>query len=116
MKRSERHHLKDNELAHLASSARQVIEDKGSQITRIIIAVVVVLAGGIGYFAWQSRVDGRASSLLAEALVLDDAQVGPPPAPGSPMAGARRFATQREKSQEQLTKFKNVADQYPSTD
>ncbi len=42
-------------------------------------------------------------------------RVGPPAAPGTPSSGAS-FATQREKSQAVLTKFKAAADGYPSTD
>ena len=47
--------------------------------------------------------------------MLDEAPVGPPPANGAPSTGVT-FATPREKYQAQLTKFKVVADQYPSTD
>lgn len=116
MKRSERHHLKDNELAHLATSARDAIEGKGSQVTSILIGVAVVLVLGIGYYAWNTRTENRAHALLADALVLEDAQVGPPPAPGSPNSGGRTFVSAKAKAQEQLTKFKSVADAYPSTD
>ena len=116
MNRTERHHLKENELAHLAGSARHIVEEKRGQITAVSIAVVVVLVAGLGYYAWNSRIQGRAHSLLAEALVLDDARIGPPPAPGSPNPGGVSFPTPRAKYQAALTKFKIAADEYPKTE
>ena len=87
MKRTERHHLKDNELAHFATAARASVEARKSQVTSVVIAVVVILATAIGYTAWRGRVQGRAGTLLAEAMAVQDARVGAPEAPGSPSAG-----------------------------
>ena len=114
MKRTERQHLKDNELARVAMGARQVVEERGRQVLGATIAVVLVIVGVIAYSAWRGRVEARAGGLLAEAMVLDEARVGPQP-PDMP-AGGLAFATAREKYQAQLTKFKTVADEYPSTD
>lgn len=114
MKRAERHHLKENELAHLAVNAREVVGARRNQILGVTVAIVVVLAAAIGYFAWRNRVQARAGTLLAEAMMVDEARVGPPAAPGTPEAG-QSFPTDREKQQASLTKFKQVADQYPST-
>ena len=50
MKRTERHHLKENELAHLAASARDAVGEHGAQYGKIAIAVIVVLAVVLGYF------------------------------------------------------------------
>ena len=69
----------------------------------------------IGYFAWRGSVQSRAQALLAEAIAVEEARVGPPPAPGTPSTGLS-FNTEREKHQAALTKFKVVADEYPATD
>lgn len=116
MKRAERHHLKDNELAHLAGSARHAIEEKRGPVTAIAAAVLVVLVIGAGYYAWNSRVESRAHALLAEAVVVDDARIGPPSAPGSPEPGGLSFASLRARNQAALTKYKVAADEYPATD
>ncbi len=115
MKRAERQHLKDNELRNLAVSAREALEAKKREtaLTIGIVAVVGVIA--IGYFAWRETVQNRAHALLAEAVAVQDARIGPPPAPGQPEQGLR-FATERERAQTALTKFKVAADAYPSTD
>src|SRR3954463_14836185 len=114
MKRTERKHLKENELAIFAQNTQRVLEARRTQLTYGVAALLIVLAGLIGYFAWNGTVQGRAGSLLAEALAIDEARVGPPAAPGSPSPGLT-FPTEREKHQTALTKFKVVADQYPST-
>jgi TolA-binding protein len=115
MKRTERHHLKDNELAHFASAARQTVEERKKQATIGLIAVVALLVLVIGFLAWRSRGATRSSQLLADALVVTEAPVGPPPAPGAPAAGLR-FSTERERYEASLAKFKAVADQYPSSE
>lgn len=115
MKRTERHHLKDNALASLALGARHAVQERRGTVRVVLVAIVLIAAIGIGYVAWRRTTSARADGLLAEAAMLDEARVGPPPAEGAPSAGTS-FPTAREKYQAQLTKFRLVADQYPSTD
>lgn len=115
MKRAERQHLKENELQNLARQARDAYEGRKRETTALVAAVVVVAAVAIGYIAWRERVQSKAHALLAEAVVVQDARIGPPPAPGQPEQGLR-FATERERAQAALTKLKVAADAYPSTD
>jgi tetratricopeptide (TPR) repeat protein len=115
MKSTERHHLKENELGRLARSARDTVQTRRTETTGLIAIVVVVGALAIGYFGWREHVQTKAHGLLAEAMAVQDARVGPPPAPGTP-SGGLYFPTERERSQAALTKFKIAADAYPSTD
>jgi len=115
MKSTERHHLKENELNKLARQARETVGARRSETTTLIAVVAVVGVLALGYFGWRERVQTRAHGLLAEAMAVADARVGPPPAPGTP-AGGLYFPTERERSQAALTKFKIAADAYPSTD
>jgi tetratricopeptide (TPR) repeat protein len=115
MKTKERHHLKENELRNFAVQARQTMAERRKETTTLIIAVVVIGALGIAYFGWREHVQTKAHGLLAQAMAVQDARVGPPPAPGTP-AGGLYFPTERERSQAALTKFKIAADAYPSTD
>jgi len=115
MKRIERQHLKENELLHLAESARQALESKGNQLGKIAIAVGLIAVLAIGYAVWRNRVQGRAGTLLAEAMAVQDARVGPPQAPGTPASGPS-YPTEKDKNQALLAKFKLVADQFPGTD
>jgi TolA-binding protein len=115
MKRTERHHLKENELVNLAQRSRDALEARRSQTLAIVGALAVVLVGVLAYWAWQGRVESRSGALLADAMTIDLARVGPPPAPGTPAVGLS-FPTEREKQQAALEKYKAAADQYPSTD
>jgi predicted negative regulator of RcsB-dependent stress response len=114
MKRAERHHLKENELGHLAATAGQAVQARGGQVIGVIVAVIVVIAGIAGYTVWKNSVERRAHALLADALVLEDARVGAPQAPGT--GAGPSFPTAREKYQAMQQKLKAVADQYPSSD
>jgi tetratricopeptide (TPR) repeat protein len=115
MKRTERHHLKQNELSSLAQNAWRTAEERRGPVLSLLVAVVLLLIVGAAYLGWRGRVEGRAGALLAEATILEGARVGPPPAPGTPSTGPS-FPTEREKLQATLAKFKAVADEYPSTD
>jgi TolA-binding protein len=115
MKRTERHHLKDNELAHIAADAAGLVQERRGPILVVVIAIVAVLAVVGGYFGWKGRVDARAHTQLAAALAVEDARVGPPAAFGAAPTGLS-FVSVREKNQAALTKFKEVADSYPKSD
>ena len=115
MKRTERHHLKENELRTFARHARETVDSRRRESTAIIVLLMVVGGLTAGYFGWREHVRTKAHALLAEAMTVQDARIGPPPAPGTP-AGGLYFPTERERSQAALTKFKIAADAYPSSD
>lgn len=115
MKRTERRHLRENPVETFTRQAREAIENRGRETAGIVALTVVVGGAAIGYFGWRQHVQTKAHALLAEAMTVQDARVGPPPAPGTPANGIY-FPTERERSQAALTKFKIAADAYPSTD
>src|SRR4030088_828892 len=115
MKKNERHHLKENELERFALRARETMDARRREVTAAIVAAVAVAVIAIGYFAWRERVQARAHALLAEALAVQSARVGPPAAPGTP-SPSLSFPTELERAQAAVTKFKVAADAYPSTD
>jgi len=115
MKRTERQHLKENELQTFARQAREALDAKRRETTALIAIVVVVGVVALAFFGWREHVNSKAHALLAEAMAVQDARVGPPPAPGTP-SGGLYFPTERERAQAALTKFKIAADAYPSSD
>ncbi len=115
MKRTERQHLKENELQAFARQAREALDAKRRETTALVTIVVAVGAVAIAFFAWREHVNTKAHALLAEAMAVQDARVGPPPAPGAP-SGGLYFPAERERAQAALTKFKIAADAYPSSD
>jgi tetratricopeptide (TPR) repeat protein len=112
MKRTERRHLKQNELQRFALQAHRVVEDRQREVSVAIIAVLVIAAIGGGYAIWRGRVQSRAHALLAEALAVQEAKIN---VLGSPSA-AGGYPNERARLQAAVAKFKAAADAYPSTD
>jgi tetratricopeptide (TPR) repeat protein len=115
MKRTERHHLKENEITVLARHARGMVEGRKRETTFALAGLVIVGAVALGYMAWSGRTDSRGEGLLAEAMVVAETRVGAPIAPGTPGAGPS-FPTERARSEAALAKFKAAADAYPESD
>jgi TolA-binding protein len=115
MKRTERRHLKENEVEKFARQARELFEERRQQVTWTIAVLVMVGVVAVAVFAWRERVQTRAHAMLAEALAVQEARIGPPPAPGT-VSKAPYFPTEGERAQAAQLKFKALADAYPSSD
>jgi TolA-binding protein len=114
MKRTERRHLKQNELQSLTRQVQETFEEHRGEATWVVGALVVIGVAVFGYWAWNDRVNSRVHALLADALVVQEARVGPPAAAtgGSGLS----FPTERERAQAVVVKFKTAADAYPKTE
>ncbi len=127
MKRSERHHLKENAFAVAMARLQYGAESWGTglAIAGGIALAAVVLFGG--YTWWSERAEATAGALLAEALVVADAPVVPPPADpadggGDPAAAEPPFTqppgsypTIEAKMSASLPMLIEAADAYPNT-
>ncbi|HEX4346042.1 MAG TPA: tetratricopeptide repeat protein, partial [Vicinamibacterales bacterium] len=115
MKRTERRHLKDNELERWASNVANAVEERKRELTAVVVAVLIVGGAALGYVLYRNHVQGSAHAALADAIAIQESPVGPAANPDAPESG-QRFATERAKAQAVLTKYKIAADGYPSTD
>ena len=87
MKRSERHHLKQNVLAVSMAHAEEALRRRRREVI-VGVSVTLVLALVIGgYYFRQRQIASRAGALLAEAVVTVQAPVVPPPPPEPEAAG-----------------------------
>ena len=118
MKRTERHHLKENELENWTRQARERLEARKREIGLTVAVLAVVAVAAAAYYAWHESVNGRAAAMLADAMVAQDARVVPPPPPGgtSTQSTVGTYPTEQAKLEAALAKFKSAADAYPSTD
>jgi tetratricopeptide (TPR) repeat protein len=124
MKTTERHHLKDNELALALSDAQSWATDNSKSLITIVAAIVVVGVAVLGFMVWRSSTDNTARRLLAEAMVIEEARVMPPGPPagttndpnaiGGQLPGT--YPTEKAKLEAALPKFKAAADAYPTHD
>jgi TolA-binding protein len=117
MKRSERRHLKENELRHAFKDATTRFSGQERSFGLIGGAVAIVLLAGAGYWAWHTRTETRAGAMLVDALTVMQSPVDAPkpdasgkivPAPGS-------YPTIAARAEAGLAKFSAVANAYPST-
>jgi len=114
MKRSERHHLKQNELQTFTRQVQGTVEQHKNEATWLIVALAVIGVAAFGYWTWHERVQSRVHAMLAEALVVQEARIGPPAAATG--GAGLTFPTERERAEAVIGKFKAAADAYPSTD
>jgi TolA-binding protein len=115
MKRTERHHLKENELQTLALQARDLFETRRREANIIGWVLVAAIVIGGGYFLWRERVQARASAMLAQAIAAQEARVSTPATATAP-ANPGGYPTERARLEAAVAKFKSAADTYPSTD
>jgi tetratricopeptide (TPR) repeat protein len=134
MRTSERHHLKDNELAIALGHANAWATEHKRQLTIASTAIVLIAGALLAFVGWRNSVDGKARALLTEAMVVQEARVVPPTlpvdfslpannatpaAPATPPAATQppgTYPTERAKLETALPKFLAAADAYPSTD
>jgi tetratricopeptide (TPR) repeat protein len=121
MRTSERHHLKENELALAVARANVWAGRNQRTLTMTVGAVALVAAGTLGFMAWRNSVDAKAHTMLAEAMVIQEARVvpaTPPPdattPPPAPQPGT--YPTEKAKLEAALPKLLATADAYPSTE
>ena len=118
MKSTERHRLKENEVAYTVLRAREGLETYQKPIVAALIGVVLIVAAVAAFVVWRQRVDNNARSLLAEAMAVADAPVTPPPAPGTanpPAPQPGSYPTEKARNEAALQKFLVAADAYPSS-
>lgn len=124
MKTTERQHLKDNELAIALTRAQGWLEQNQKNLLALVALVVVVAIAIAGYTMWSRNADNRAHTMLAEAMVIEEARVMPPGPPAgtttdptlTPGQAPGTYPTQKAKLEAALPKFLAAADAYPSTD
>ena len=122
MKRKERQHLKENELAHTIETAREFLETRQRQITGAIVGLVVIALVVIGFMVYRKQTQSRGSDLLAEAMVALNARVVPTGATGeenlpagATLGATGTFSTEEAKLKAALPKLKAAAEKYPDS-
>lgn len=125
MKRSERHHLKENTLAASIARLQQTAETRGRQFVVVGLLLVIVIASVVGYFAWRQRIGAQGAEMLADAMTTAAAVVvppAPPPDPDNPEAVRPAEAFQpgsytsvERRAEAALRKFLDTADAHPTS-
>ena len=114
MKASERHRLKENELSHVLGDATARLQEKRSTLALVGGLIALVLVAGIGYWAWTTRSETRAQTLLGDAIVILQAPVEETKPGAKP--GTTGYPTVQARAEAALAKFAEVYNGYPSTE
>jgi TolA-binding protein len=122
MKRNEREHLKQDELVHSISAAREFIEPRKRQVAGVLIVLALVAAVIFGITVIRQRTGSRGEELLAQAMVALNARVVPSGAAGQDNVPAAAqfgatgtFSSEEAKLNAALPKLKAAADAYPES-
>lgn len=123
MKRIERHHLKDNELATTLAGIGHVVDTRRRQLLYGAAGVAAIVVVALGIAAWRQREQSRGQELLAEAMVALNARVVPAgaagpegDAPAAAQIGATgSFSTEEAKLNAAIPKLQVAADAAPSS-
>jgi tetratricopeptide (TPR) repeat protein len=123
MKRTERQHLKEHELAQALASAREFIEPRRKQLTTVAVALVVIAIVVVAAMSIRQRRATRGQDLLADAMVALNARVVPAQ-PGDPtdvpaaaqFGNSGTFSTEEAKLKAAVPKLKAAADAYPDSE
>ena len=121
MRRDERQHLKENELAHTLASLQEFVGPRAGMVRAVVIGVVAVAVIAVGVSLFRQRSQGQGQDLLADALVALNARVVPANAAGAPgeepaaaqFGATGTFSTESAKLNAALPKLKAAADAYP---
>ncbi len=119
MKRTERHHLKENEVAEWVLQLKDFYEGNRSAIVYGVSAVLIVAIGALGYLAWRQNGETQSRTLLAAAMAVADAPVTAPTAPeaGKPaVQPPGTYPTERARAEAALPRLLASADAYPASD
>jgi tetratricopeptide (TPR) repeat protein len=118
MKHSEKEHLKDNPVANALLVANQ----NRTQLLAIAGGVLVLLVAIGGFVTWQRNKDAEVSGLLADAMVIYEAPVQAPAAPGqlgsapdAPTQMPGTYPTEKAKFEAALPKFLAAAESSPAS-
>ena len=117
MKRTERHHLNENEFAEWLLGARQWYEANRNVVIYGGLAAIVVALGVAGTLVVRRGNATTASRMLAEAMTIAEAAVMPPAAAEAgkpPVQPPGTYATDKARLEAALPRLLAVADAYPN--
>lgn len=119
MKRTERHHLKENEVAEWVLGLREWFEANRTATTYGALAIGVLAVAIAGTTLWRQSSENRASAMLAEAMAVAEARIAAPAAQASagqaPVQEPGTYPTDLARFEAALPRFMAVAEAYPSS-
>lgn len=114
MKRTERHRLKENEVARSVERAKETWDAYRGPIVGGLVAVALVVAAVTAVTAWRRGQDAGARAMLSEAMAITEAPVASAGGPG-PNTGPGSYPSEQAKLEAALKKFMEAAEAHPKS-
>jgi hypothetical protein len=114
MKTTERHRLKENEVAYMIDHAMEAWGANRQRVLGVAVAIVLVAVAAGGYWFWSSRTASKSGALFGDAMSVLDSPVTAG-APGKP-APAGSYPTDKARLEAALAKFVVAAEAYPKSE
>lgn len=117
MKRTERHHLKENDFAEWLIGTKDWYAANRNVVIYGGLAILVVALGVVGTVIVRQNAASTASRMLAEAMVVAEAPVMPPAAAVAgkpPVQAPGTYASDKARLEAALPRLLAVAEAYPT--
>lgn len=119
MKRTERHHLKENEVASWVLSLMDYYDSNRKAVNYGAVVVLVVAVAVFATMAWRATVARRGNTALAAAMTIAESPVTPPTGGTDgqlPVQPAGTFPSEKSRHEAALPEFLRAADGYPDSE
>lgn len=120
MKRQERQHLKENDLAHTLAVTRDFVAERGKHVGLTVGIIVAIGVIALAYMGLKQRSNRSAEEALAQAVVTLNARVIPPSDPdaadlpaSASIEAAGTFRSEKAKLEAAVPKLKAAVDAHP---
>lgn len=110
-----RRQLKEDRFVETAQGAAEWTATHRKPVIVSAVALIVVVAGTLGFIAWRTRQNDAANLALGSAMRVFNATLRPAGAPVTP-ENKDDFTSAAERGKAAEKQFKSVADQYLHTD
>lgn len=116
MKSKQRHQLKQNEFAMSVGRSMKTLADNRDRIVVGLVAAAVIVALASGYYWWSRRAENSAGAAFGNAMALMQSPIVPAPTVAGATQAAGTFPTEQARADATVAAFREVIEQYPSTD
>jgi len=119
MKRTERHHLKENEFVHWVTELTEWYEANKNLALYGGVAIVLVAVAVGGTVVYRQNAASNANRMLAEAMVIAESPVMPPSAVEAgkaPIQAPGTYPTDKARLEAAAPKLLATAEMYPAQD
>ncbi len=119
MKRAERHHLKENEVAEWVLSLKDYYDENQKAVHYGAVVVLLVAVAVFATMGWRATVARGGNTMLAAAMTIAESPITSPTGGSDgklPVQPAGTFPSEKSRHEAALPKFLETANTYPDSE